>query len=385
MKAFTLGFLVVALHVSLQAQVRTLHYNSVWEIVPSDQAVYYRTCQIGTGMTKTFFHGEVQDFTTEGKLIMQGQYTDIGVKDGEFTFYYPSGQIQAKGNFSGGFRTGTWRYFFKNGQLEREVIFPKPERYKPSTEDFNPVSVYDSMGTAILTNGTGDWHFEYEWYGVTDRYIVEGRFLGGKKEGIWTCRLSSGQLLYQETYKNNKLKEGFVSDGKNQETITEPINNKFMLPFKLEVTEGFVYKLGTNQKSYPFLSFLPRDVEAFNVKSTSDSLSVDTGDEDKIFIAVEQQAEFPGGLSAMVKFITKNLKYPASARRMGIEGRVYVQFIVERDGSISNTKVVKGISADLDKEAIRIVSSFPTWTPGMQGGRPVKSQFVLPIPFKLDF
>lgn len=385
MKAFTLGFLVVALHISLQAQVRTLHYNSVWEIVPPDQAVYYRTCRIGTGMGKTFFLGEVQDFTIDGKLIMQGQYTDAGVKDGEFTFYYRSGQVQGKGNFSEGVRTETWKYFFKNGQLEREVIFPKPERNKPSPEDFIPVSVYDSMGTALLTNGTGDWHFEYEWYGVTDRYMVDGKFLGGKKEGIWTCRLSSGQLLYQETYKNNKLKEGFVSDGRNQEAITEPINNKFMLPFKLEVTEGFVYKLGTDQKSYPFLSFLPKDVEAFNVKATPDSLSVDTGDDDKIFIVVEQEAEFPGGLSAMMKFIMKNLKYPPSARRMGVEGRVYVQFIVERDGSISNVKVVKGINADLDKEAIRIVSSFPTWKPGMQGGRPVKSQFVLPIPFKLDF
>jgi TonB family protein len=384
MKALTLGFLVVALHVNLQAQVRTLHYNSVWEIVPQDQAVYYRTCRIGTGMGKTFFLSEVQDFTIDGKLIMQGQYTDAGVKDGEFTFYYRSGQIQAKGNFSEGVRTGTWKYFFKNGQLEREVIFPKPERNKPSPEDFIPVSVYDSIGTAILTNGTGNWHFEYEWYGVTERYIVEGRFLGGKKEGIWTCRLSSGQLLYQETYKNNKLKEGFVSDGRNQEAITEPINNKFMLSFKFEVTEGFVYKLGTDQKSYPFLSFLPKDVETLKTKGTPDSLSFDAGDEDKVFIAVEQQAEFPGGPSAMYKFILKNLKYPASARRMGVEGRVNVQFIVERDGSIANITVVKGINADLDKEAVRIVSSFPTWTPGMQGGRPVKSQFVLPIPFKLD-
>lgn len=107
-------------------------------------------------------------------------------------------------------------------------------------------------------------------------------------------------------------------------------------------------------------------------------------DEDKIFYAVEQQAEFPGGLQAMMKFLQKNIKYPASAKRMGIEGRVFVKFIVDKEGGISNMEIVKGINADLDKEAMRVIKLMPPWKPGKQNGRAVKSQFVLPVYFKLD-
>lgn len=106
--------------------------------------------------------------------------------------------------------------------------------------------------------------------------------------------------------------------------------------------------------------------------------------EDKIFYAVEQQAEFPGGLQAMMKFLQKNIKYPASAKRMGIEGKVFVKFIVDKEGGISAMEVMKGINADLDKEAMRVIKLMPPWKPGKQNGRAVKSQFVLPVYFKLS-
>jgi protein TonB len=106
-------------------------------------------------------------------------------------------------------------------------------------------------------------------------------------------------------------------------------------------------------------------------------------DEDKVFLVVEQPAEFDGGMAAMYKYIGKNLKYPASARRMGIEGSVFISFIVDKAGVISDVQVVKGISADCDKEAARVVKGMPNWKPGKQNGRAVKSKFVLPIKFKL--
>jgi protein TonB len=101
-------------------------------------------------------------------------------------------------------------------------------------------------------------------------------------------------------------------------------------------------------------------------------------------MVVEQQAEFEGGLQALGKYLNKNLRYPASARRMGIEGQVFVSFVIDKEGKISDIQVVKGISADCDKEAVRVVSSMPNWKPGKQNGRPVKSRFVLPIRFKLE-
>jgi periplasmic protein TonB len=107
-------------------------------------------------------------------------------------------------------------------------------------------------------------------------------------------------------------------------------------------------------------------------------------DANKVFLVVEQPPEFEGGLEAMYKFINKNMKYPASARRMNIEGSVFVGFVVDADGKISEAAIIKGISADCDKEALRVVQMMPKWRPGKQSGRPVRVKFVLPIRFKLD-
>jgi protein TonB len=133
------------------------------------------------------------------------------------------------------------------------------------------------------------------------------------------------------------------------------------------------------------------DVGAENIEGTGEVVFeepveevVQEEEEDKIFMVVEQQAEFEGGLQALGKFLQKNLRYPASARRMGIEGQVFVSFVIDKEGKISDIQVVKGISADCDKEAVRVVSSMPPWKPGKQNGRPVKSRFVLPIRFKLE-
>jgi protein TonB len=107
-------------------------------------------------------------------------------------------------------------------------------------------------------------------------------------------------------------------------------------------------------------------------------------DPNKVFLVVEQPPEPEGGFEAMNKFVVKNLKYPASAKRMNIEGTVYVGFVVDADGRVSEAAIIKGISADCDKEALRVVQMMPKWRPGKQSGRPVRVKFVYPIKYKLD-
>ncbi len=111
---------------------------------------------------------------------------------------------------------------------------------------------------------------------------------------------------------------------------------------------------------------------------------VDKGTGDEIFMVVEQMPEPEGGMQAVYKFISKNLKYPAKAQRMSIEGSVFVSFVVERDGSIADIQILKGIDPDCDREAARVVGKMPPWKPGKQSGRPVRVKFVLPIKFKLN-
>lgn len=98
---------------------------------------------------------------------------------------------------------------------------------------------------------------------------------------------------------------------------------------------------------------------------------------------VEQMPEYPGGQEAMMKFIQKNIEYPAMARESKIAGKVYTQFVVGKDGAIRNIKVIKGIGSGCDQEAIRVIKRMPKWKPGRQRGKVVPVKFVLPFSFKL--
>ena len=104
---------------------------------------------------------------------------------------------------------------------------------------------------------------------------------------------------------------------------------------------------------------------------------------EEIFVVVEQQPEFPGGMSALMKFLGDNIKYPVIAQENGIQGRVITTFVVERDGSITDINVVRGQDPSLDKEAVRVIKTMPRWKPGQQRGKPVRVRFTLPVQFRL--
>ena len=106
--------------------------------------------------------------------------------------------------------------------------------------------------------------------------------------------------------------------------------------------------------------------------------------ENKVFEVVEQQASFPGGDAALFRYLNDNIKYPAVAQENGIQGRVTVSFVVERDGSITDVKVERGVDPSLDREATRVVKSMPHWIPGKQNGNVVRSRFRLPVTFRLS-
>lgn len=106
--------------------------------------------------------------------------------------------------------------------------------------------------------------------------------------------------------------------------------------------------------------------------------------EEEIFQAVEQPAQFPGGDAAMMKWLANNVRYPESAQQNDIQGRVIVKFVVEKDGSIGNATILKGVDKDLDREALRVVKKMPKWQPGKNNGVAVRSYFNLPVVFRLQ-
>lgn len=105
---------------------------------------------------------------------------------------------------------------------------------------------------------------------------------------------------------------------------------------------------------------------------------------ESVFTIVEQMPEFPGGQEAMTAYISKNLKYPEKAIEEGIEGVVFVSFVVETDGRISGVTVLRGIGAGCNEEAVRVVSGMPNWKPGYQRGKAVRVKYNLPIRYKLQ-
>ena len=111
------------------------------------------------------------------------------------------------------------------------------------------------------------------------------------------------------------------------------------------------------------------------------SVSAYSQSDDEVYIMVEKRAEFPGGQSEMLKYIQDNRQYPDEAKENDVHGKVLVSLIVERDGTLSDVKVMRGIGSGCDEEAVRVITSMPKWKPGEQGGKAVRTSLTLPVTF----
>lgn len=151
-------------------------------------------------------------------------------------------------------------------------------------------------------------------------------------------------------------------------------------------------------KIVEILEIVKNDIEvADNVSTVSEDMNTthqiiwippvvetEVVDEDIIVDVAEIMPEFPGGMAALMKYLGTNIKYPTISQEMGSAGRVIVQFVVDKDGTITNPTVARGVDAYLDKEAIRVVSSMPKWKPGVQNGKKVRVKYTVPVVFRLQ-
>lgn len=135
-------------------------------------------------------------------------------------------------------------------------------------------------------------------------------------------------------------------------------------------------------ESHPKLLFDTIPVSSVKNETAQESST----DENKIYPVVEKAPEFPGGINTLMHWVISNLTYPIQARRKGIEGSVYISFVIEKDGSVSSPEVRNSSKRTklLEREAVRIVSMMPDWIPGSQEGRPVRVMFTMPIKFSLN-
>ena len=183
-----------------------------------------------------------------------------------------------------------------------------------------------------------------------------------------------------------------VAYRKNVATIT---NNFNVLPLKKRI------RMMNKQTSNPlarlkYLLFVPltialmamnssvirANVQKKEVKTTKTTKKADASN--KVYEVVEQMPTFPGGDAALMKYLAENIKYPVSAQKAKEQGRVVVQFIVEKDGTVTGVKTVRSVTPALDAEAVRVIKAMPKWTPGKQGGQPVRVNYNVPVSFRLQ-
>ena len=172
------------------------------------------------------------------------------------------------------------------------------------------------------------------------------------------------EVLVPITYPEEKLEPPPPPEVKASELIEIVTNEQ-------EVTEA-VATVSEDQGQPYEIVWVPPVVETEKV------------DEDVIHVSVEFMPEFPGGTAALMKYLGANIKYPTISQEMGSAGKVIVQFVVDKDGTITDPTVVRGGDAYLDKEAIRVISSMPKWKPGVQNGKKVRVKYTVPVVFRLQ-
>lgn len=154
-----------------------------------------------------------------------------------------------------------------------------------------------------------------------------------------------------------------------------------------DLNGDFVLEAAENATlSISFIGFNKEEVTVESLKSNPQiklNEKVTQKGEGEVFTVVEEMPRFPGGESALMEFIAKRIKYPVLAQENGIQGRVIASFIVEKDGSISDPEVVRGVDPSLDAEALRVIGLFPQWTPGKQRGMAVRVKYTIPVTFRL--
>ena len=170
-----------------------------------------------------------------------------------------------------------------------------------------------------------------------------------------------------------------------EQKVVEKVKSsvKFTAP---EIKKDDEVKPEDEIKSQDDLSKTNTAIGTFDVKGNDEAEGDEKPKEEetKVFDVVEQMPSFPGGDAELMKFLNSHIKYPAVAEENGIQGRVVATFVVERDGSITDVKVIKSVDPSLDKEAIRVLKSMPKWIPGKQNGSAVRVKYTVPVTFRLQ-
>ena len=251
--------------------------------------------------------------------------------------------------------------------------------------------------TTMVIHIGNDTDFAFLLSGTSQPYMTIGININGEIMTYW------GDLEHRRTYIELSIDElkqiildrfGFGDKPKENELFHVNFDRSTPIS-KISALKDMLLEIGVNRcevrKIYDYRNGLipppPAGItEAEIIEITTNGVpsNSEEADAEQSFLQVEQKPEFPGGMVALMKYIHENIKYPTDCKKEGIQGRVIVQFVVNKDGSISEANVIKPVNPQLDAEALRVVYTMPNWIPGKQKGKCVRVRFTLPIIFRLS-
>ena len=243
---------------------------------------------------------------------------------------------------------------------------------------------------------------EYE----ADETVIE-KGVDAKQYQLLLIKKAVGTRLYSmaNSFNHSKLKKRITMMLKEKSNPWAKLKYLYILPVAAIAVTAFArpeISETAEEISAVKVNDLTAIVEAKAIKSTEESVQISTVSQDTVkvnyvptevsrklqgtavFEVVEEMPEFPGGVDAMMEYLQKELRYPESAKEKGIQGRVTVQFIIDKEGNVTNSKVTRSVDKDMDTEAIRLVKAMPKWQPGMQKGKAVAVKYTVPVVFRLE-
>ncbi|MCW3104470.1 MAG: TonB family protein [Bacteroidetes bacterium] len=321
------------------------------------------------------------NYYRDKKLLAKVYFKD-DLADSLWQSYYEGGQLQGQMNSHSGKLNGIYRLYYENGVVARESGYRNDTsasaitvrymngtvRYTAEYKDgliYNITALNDSLDHKLDPGTMKDGSGLLKRYDRKGSLYSEVEYKDGLKNG--SAKLyNKGKCIYWYSFENGK-----------QSGLQRQYNRNGDLTLEGYCANGF--KAGTWKEHNP-------DVSSTNSREyrLADSITVAAVDFEPDFHTSTALPFMQGGEDAMVQFVGANVIYPKAARKKGIHGHVYVTFVVDRSGRITNTRILRGVSDELDAEALRVVNLMPLWTPGFQDGFPVNVQFNLPIKFSLQ-
>jgi len=263
-----------------------------------------------------------------------------GRKTGLFVYYSNTGLKIKEENYTGDLKEGTYKTWYANGNIEYEGCY-KNDKQNGLWKHWFVDGSTKSEGNYLVGEKEGEWK---NWY-RGNKIASIGNYKSGKKEGEWKGWFKSGGVEQEGVY---------IEDKREGEWI-------------------FYFESGK--------------VSAKEVYENGEAIKIEFWDEAGNSVEptklLEKEPEFPGGESAMIKFIQKNIMYPELSREMGEQGTIYVGFTVGVDGGLNEINILVGVSPMLDAEALRVVKKMPDWIPGFSHNRILEVDFLFPIKFTI--